>query len=375
MTEFRLPDLGEGLDEAEIVSWGVAVGDEVMPGQTLVSVETDKAVVDIPAPERGRVAALHGAPGERVKVGAVLVEFADGARADAGALVGRLPTHEDATPATAPAIAATPTRPAPQPRVKAMPAVRALATRLGVELAKVRPSGPAGEITVSDVEHAARETTGAGAITGEKLHGVRRAMAANMTRAREAVVPATAMDQADVESWWNTQADTMTRLVRAVVVGCRASPALNCWYDDHAQSRQLHERVDLGIAMDTADGLFVPVLRDAGGHDARSLRVEIERLKDAVLSRRVVPEELRGQTITLSNFGSIGGRFAALVVVPPQVAILGVGRIGPGLVATDTGSAVRSVLPLSLTFDHRVVNGGEAARFLAAVIGDLERPD
>ena len=257
-----------------------------------------------------------------------------------------------------------------------MPAVRALASRLGVELAAVRPTGPAGEVIAADVEQAAAKREKSGPpVAGDMLRGVRRAMAANMTRAREAVVPATAMDQADVESWWSAQADTMARLVRAVVAGCRAAPALNCWYDDRAQSRRLHERVDLGIAMDTAEGLFVPVLRDAAARTAADIRAELERLKEAVRARQAPPETLKGQTITLSNFGAIGGQFAALVVVPPQVAILGAGRVAPGLVATDTGPAIRKVLPLSLTFDHRVVTGGEAARFLAAAIGDLERKD
>jgi pyruvate dehydrogenase E2 component (dihydrolipoamide acetyltransferase) len=357
MSEFRLPDLGEGLKDAEIVSWGVAVGDEVVAGQTLVSVETDKAIVDIPAVERGRVAALHGAPGERVNVGAVLIEFADEARSDPGALVGRLPTA----------------RPAPGTSVKAMPAVRALAERLGVELAKVTGTGRSGEVTAVDVERAAAARgPGAG---GEPLRGVRRAMAENMTRAHAAVVPATAMDQADVHGWWNAQSDVLVRLVRAVVAGCRASPALNAWYDGRLQTRRLHDRIDLGVAIDDADGLFVPVVRDVGNRTAPDIRAEIDRLAQAARARRLAPEELKGQTITLSNYGPLGGRFAALVVVPPQVAILGAGRTCPGLVATPDGPVVRSVLPLSLTFDHRVVTGGEASRFLAAAVADLQKSD
>jgi pyruvate dehydrogenase E2 component (dihydrolipoamide acetyltransferase) len=365
MNEFRLPDLGEGLDEAEIVSWGVAVGDEVVAGQTLVSVETDKAVVDIPAPERGRVAALHGAVGDRIKVGAVLIDFADGAGTDAGALVGRLPSHDE------PPLPASPLPPRTELRVKAMPRVRALANRLGVDLARVAATGPGGEVTAADVERAAA-TSGA---TGEPLRGVRRSMANNMARAHLAVAPATAMDQASVRAWLRPQADVMVRLVRAVAEGCRAAPALNAWYEAASQIRQIHDRIDLGIAVDTEDGLFVPVLRNAGALSGAEIRHEIDRLRSAVHARQVRPDELKGQTITLSNFGAIGGRFALLVVVPPQVAILGAGRVHPGLVATEGGPLIADVLPLSLTFDHRVVTGGEAARFLAAVIADLERPD
>jgi len=370
MSEFRLPDLGEGLHEAEIVSWGVAVGDEVVAGQTLVSVETDKAVVDIPAMGRAKVTALHGAPGDRVKVGDVLVEFADGTHSDAGTVVGHLPTR--APTAAAPAATPAPLPVTPGSHIKAMPAVRALAKSLGVELAKVTPTGDAGEVTAADVQRAA---AGAAPLAGEPVRGVRRAMAANMTRAHAAVVPATAMDQADVEGWWRAEADTMTRLVRAVAAACKASPALNAWYDDKAQTRRLHDHIDLGLAVDDPEGLFVPVLRNAAGHSAAEIRAEIDRLKTAVRSRQATPETFRGPTITLSNYGVFGGRFAALVVVPPQVAILGVGRVAPGLVAAPSGPAIRSVMPLSLTFDHRVVTGGEAARFLSAAIADLQQRD
>jgi 2-oxoisovalerate dehydrogenase E2 component (dihydrolipoyl transacylase) len=367
MKEFRLPDLGEGLAEAEIVEWHVAPGDEVVSGQTLVSVETDKAVVDIPAPERGRVATIHGSKGDRIAIGDVLVEFAAEGAADAGALVGRLPGRE-APAARKPAQFSKPAAP-PAARVKAMPAVRALAERLGIDLATVGPTGPEGQVTSVDLERAAK--TGAVVEGGEPLRGVRRAMAANMARAHAEVAPATAMDQADVSSWWTKESDVTLRLVRAVAAGCAASPALNAWYDSRRGTRRLHERLDLGIAMDTEDGLFVPVLRDAGRTDATRLRAELERLKEAVRTRRIASGELRGQTISLSNFGTLGGRHAALVVIPPQVAILGAGRVAPGVVPTPDGHAIRPTLPLSLTFDHRVVTGGEAARFLAAALADL----
>jgi pyruvate dehydrogenase E2 component (dihydrolipoamide acetyltransferase) len=308
-----------------------------------------------------------------VKVGAILVEFAEEVGADAGALVGRLPGHEKSPPPPAPPISHP--EQAVTLRMKAMPAVRDLAKRLGVNLATLQPTGPDGEVTKADVEKAAARGSEAEEATGDPLRGVRRAMAANMAKAHAVVVPATAMDQADVDAWWQPQIDVTARLVRAAVAGCRASPSLNAWYDDRAQTRQLHARVDLGIAMDTTDGLFVPVLRNAGSRDAESVRNEIERLKSEVRSRRIAPDELKNQTITLSNFGVLGGRFAVLVVVPPQVAILGSGRVVPALVAAGSESVVHHVIPLSLTFDHRVVTGGEAARFLTAVIADLERKD
>jgi 2-oxoisovalerate dehydrogenase E2 component (dihydrolipoyl transacylase) len=162
------------------------------------------------------------------------------------------------------------------------------------------------------------------------------------------------------------------RLVRAIVAACRAEPALNAWYDGKAMARRLHQKVDLAIAMDTGDGLFAPVLRNVQARDAADLRRGLEAMKRDVLARTVPLEELRGATITLSNFGTLGGRHAALVVVPPQLAIVGAGRIALRVVALAGQPAMRRLLPLSLTFDHRAVTGGEAARFLSAMVADLQ---
>ncbi len=363
MSVFNLPDLGEGLHEAEVVAWLVAVGDHVVADQPLVSVETDKAVVEIPAPHAGRIARLLAEPGHRLAVGAPLVEFQDTPHADAGAVVGEIPPVAGPAPTgAAPTVAA----------VKAIPAVRALAHRLGVDLASVTATGPQGQITTADVERAAEA---APAREGwEPLRGVRRAMAANMTRSGAEIVPATVTDSADIGDW-PAGSDPTARLARAIAAACKASPALNAWYDGVRQIRRLHGAVDLGLAIDTEDGLFVPVIRDAGARTAAELRAEVERLKTQVRTRTVAIEALRGPTITLSNFGSIGGRYAALAIVPPQVAIVGAGKIGPQVVARNGQPAVRNAIPVSLTFDHRAVVGGEAARFLVALIADLERPD
>ena len=365
MTTFNLPDLGEGLQEAELVAWHVGEGDHVVADQPLVSVETEKAVVEVPSPQSGRVARLFAKPGERVKVGAALVEFDDAARGDTGTVVGELAAAE---PAAAPAAAARPG----SPGTRAAPAVRALAQRLGIDLAIVSASGPGGAVTSADVERAARALTAAGPV--EKLSGVRRAMAVNMTRAHSEIVPATVSDEADIEAW-PAKTDVTIRLVRAIVAGCAAAPALNAWYDGRNLERRLLKQIDLGLAVDTEDGLFAPVLRNVGGRDAADLRRGIEAMKEDLRARTVPLAELRGQTITLSNFGMFAGHFAALVVVPPQVAILGAGRIAPRVVLADGKLAAHRMLPLSLTFDHRVVTGGEAARFLAAAIEDLQRPE
>jgi len=352
MTLFHLPDLGEGLQEAEIVAWHVGEGDRVVTDQPLVSVETDKAVVDIPAPRSGRIARLLVKAGERVPVGAALVEFAEVAAPDAGAVVGSL---EPPPPVTA-----------ARSGVKAAPAARALAQRLGVELAGITGSGPQGLVTMADVEKAA------GGHASE-LSGVRRAMAQRMATAQAVVVPAGIVDWADINHWADRHQDITVRLARAIAAACAAEPALNAAYDGDKLTRRLNARVNLGIATDTADGLLVPVLENVGGRDAEDLRRGLDLLKADVHARKVPPEHLRGQTITLSNFGMMAGCFAQMVVVPPQVAIIGAGRLRAEPVVVDGQVVIRRRLPISLTFDHRAVTGGEAARFLAALIADLEK--
>lgn len=277
-----------------------------------------------------------------------------------------------------------------------MPAARAKARALGVDLASVAGTGPGGRIRVADVERAAErgqapgqaertaERTGrsgspvrwtterAGAVAGEALRGVRRTMAERMALSRARVVPVTVTEDADVGDWREDE-DVSVRLIRAVVAGCAASPALNAWLDDDAGRRILHRGVHLGIAADTGDGLFVPVLRDAGAREPEALRAEVDRLRAGAAARSLLPTELDGATITLSNFGTLAGRYGTPVVVPPQVAILGAGRAREEPVARGGKVVVRRRIPLSLTFDHRACTGAEASRFLAAAVADLER--
>jgi pyruvate dehydrogenase E2 component (dihydrolipoamide acetyltransferase) len=356
MSTFQLPDLGEGLKEAEIVAWHVAEGDHVVADQPLVAVETDKAVVEVPSPHAGRIARLHAKAGDIVPIGAPLVDFEEEAAvaADKGTVVGELAEAVAAPPPLA-------------EQVRASPAVRRLAVELGVDLAKVQGSGPDGSITRGDVEAAASAT----AVAPEPLRGVRRAMARNMARSHAVVVPATVNDEADIGAWRQDEDVTM-RLIRAIVAGCQAERALNAHLLGEEEGRILHDRVDLGIATDTPDGLFVPVLRNCASRSREDLRAGLERMKADLRARKVPREELLGATISLSNFGMFGGRHAALVVVPPQVAILGAGRIREDLRVRKGAMRITRVLPLSLTFDHRAVMGGEAARFLATVIEDLE---
>lgn len=372
MTIFNLPDLGEGLQDAEIVAWHVAEGDHVVADAPLVSVETEKAVVEVPSPRSGYIKHLLAAVNQRVNVGAPIVEFDDGAHVDTGTVVGDL----SAGPAAAGASAQPRTPPATTASVLASPAVRVLAREHGVDLAGLTGTGPDGTITRADVERVS-----SGLVAGEHkagrpqaLTGVRRSMAVNMARAHAEVVPATVWDEADIGLWWTGHGDVTVRLVRALAVARAAEPVLNAWYDGQAMTLRTFEQVDLGIAVDLEGGLIVPVIRDAGARDAASLRAEIDRLKAAVRARAVSVADLRDPTITLSNFGMLAGRHAALVVVPPQIAIVGAGRIFQQAVPGAGTVAFTHVLPLSLTFDHRVATGGEAGRFLRAMIDDLRRP-
>jgi 2-oxoisovalerate dehydrogenase E2 component (dihydrolipoyl transacylase) len=373
MKTFTLPDLGEGLKEAEIVSWHVGEGDHVVADQPLVAVETEKAVVEVPSPQAGRILKLFAKPGDRVGVGASLVAFEENGHADTGTVVGELATSASssvAVPAETPV--EHPSR--ASDAVRAAPAARRLARERGLDISRVRPTGPDGTVTREDVIAAAAEEGEPGE-SGDALQGVRRAMALNMARAHAAVVPATVFDEAEIARWWSPGGDVTPRLVRAIAAGVAASPVLNAWYDGAAMRLRRREVIDLGLAVDSENGLIVPVLRDVARQPAAELRQAIDRLKAQVRDRTVPLSDLRGATITLSNFGVLAGRHAVLVVVPPQVAILGAGRIRQNAFSEGGAAVFRPVLPLSLTFDHRAVTGGEAARFLAGAMEDLKRPD
>lgn len=366
MKTFNLPDLGEGLDEAEIVHWHVSAGDRVTTDQPLVSVETDKAVVEVPAPWPGTIARTYGKPGDTLKVGAPLADYEEGERADAGAVVGRLeaePASVEAEPKAAarqPEPLQSPAAPA-KPEGQAAPAVRRLARELGVNLGSLTGTGPHGAILRADVEAAAGKSAPVPPQGGdwEPLRGVRRAMARSMTAAL-AIPRATVMEEADV-SHWPENAQVTLLMVQAMVAALQAEPALNAAFDGEREARLLNRNPAIGIAVDTADGLIVPVLRTAECPDPHDLGRELRRLIEGAHQRSLPPADLRGATVTLSNFGAVGGLFAELVIVPPQVAILGAGRVRQGL------------LPLSLTFDHRAVSGGEAARFLTILKSHLEQ--
>lgn len=368
MTVFKLPDLGEGLREAEVVEWHAAAGDEVDAGAPLVSVETEKSIVDIPSPQSGTVRKLCAAVGDVVPTGAPLVEFEgdEAPAADSGTVVGRIEVGDQKLKETA-----TAERGGRGTRIRATPAVRALARKLEVDLGIVTPTGPDGTISAEDVRRVADRFRELGPI--ELLRGVRRVMAAKMMQTGGDVIPAAVFDDADVDHWPSGE-DATVRLLLALAAGCRAEPALNAWFDSHSLGRRLLARIDVAVAMDTAEGLFTPVLRDVGNRGSADLAQGLERIKADVAARTIPAADMMGYSITLSNYGSIAGRYAVPVVLAPTVAILGAGRIKPRPVAVEDAVVAHRVLPLSLTFDHRAVTGGEAARFLATVVAELEKP-
>jgi 2-oxoisovalerate dehydrogenase E2 component (dihydrolipoyl transacylase) len=346
MSAFRLPDLGEGLVEAEIVQWHVSPGDHVVVDQPLVSVETAKAVVELPSPQAGRIARTQGKIGDVVKVGEILVEYSSDRETEETGIVGDLPR-------------------AP---IKASPAVRAKAAALALDLSRITGTGPDGTITLHDLE---AQQAGGQAESLVKLTPTRRSMASNMSRAHTEVVPATVTEEADVSAWPATE-DITLKLILAVVSALQSHPALGAWYDPNAQTLRLHKTINLGIAHDTPEGLFVPVLRDAGSRSAAKLRQDLDEMKRKVAARTIGPADMLGATFTVSNFGTIAGLHAGLVLMPPQVAILGAGRIVARPVVREGTVAPGRIMPLSLTFDHRALTGGEAARFLRSIVEFLE---
>lgn len=370
MKLFKLPDLGEGLQEAEIREWHVREGDTVQSGQALVSVETSKAVVEIPSPQAGKILKLHGNPGDTLQVGQTLVSF-EGATEeepaairDTGVVVGDMRQSSEVVTEKITAVGNV-------GGMKVAPAVRALAHRLNVDLSIITPSGPDGLITTADVNRVHKILTEVGPL--EKLKGARKAMAQTMAQARDEVMLTTVTDDAVLHAWNEPHEDVTYRLIRALVAGCKTEPALNAWFDHIEIGRRVLDKIHLGVAVDTPEGLFVCVLQDVAGRSEESLRRGLEQMKRDARNRTVPPEELRGYTITLSNFGRYGGRYATPVIVPPTVAIVAAGATRDAVVPIKGQISISRVLPLSVSFDHRAVTGGEAARFLHAMIQDLER--
>ncbi|RUR15877.1 2-oxo acid dehydrogenase subunit E2 [Legionella sp. km535] len=371
MNIFNLPDLGEGLPDAEIHEWFVKEGDTVKADQPLVSMETAKAVVDVPCPQSGTIGKLYGKPGDVIKTGEPLVAFVSTSSkpADKGTVVGNL---EESTEVSEDNFVIG-TQNSSRTQVKTTPAVRMLAKKLGVDLTTLKGTGEHGVITRHDVQSQADKDSQP-PVGFEPLRGVRRAMLNSMVQSHAEIVPVSIFDEADINNW-NSGTDITVRLIRAIIHASKLEPALNAWFDTRHGARQCFEEVHLGLAMDNDEGLFVPVIHNAGKHSDSELRQIINEFKESVRNRAVTADKLKGATITLSNFGKFAGRFASPIIVPPMVSILAVGRLYKSAVVTPEGSIeAHNMLPLSLSFDHRAVTGGEATRFLGAVIESLQNP-
>lgn len=407
--EFILPDLGEGVREAEVRAWHVVVGERVEEHQNAVEVETDKAVVDVPVPRAGIIRSLGAEVGERVAVGGVLLTIDTGEAPQAA--IEEQPVAES-RPAAAPPkgqgivgvlLEAPPkppaesSTPAPistgvEPTVLALPGVRALARERGVDLATLSGSGPDGRITEADVLAAAgAEATSPTVADGGgrriPFAGLRRRIAEHLRESQQRTVFVTTMAEADVSRLWNLKQRQETELaerdirltflpffMKACQHALAEFPILNARLDEEVGEIELYDSCHLGIATDTREGLMVPVVRDVGRKSVLELAAELQQLAVGAEDRTLSRGQLQGSTFTLTNFGGVGGSFATPVINCPNVAILGFGAISEKPWVVDGEIAIRRILPLSLTFDHRVLDGAKATRFLVRVGRFLEDP-
>ena len=376
MKIFKLPDLGEGLPDAIIREWYIKVGDAVDLDQPLLAMETAKALVDVPSPFVGKIEKLYGETGDTIETGHPLIGFEEEAEGsekskdDAGTIVGVIEAGETVLQEAVFGISAKLNK---KKVIKATPAVRILAKQLGVDLSSITPKG--NMINAEEIKEAAQLLVASkhykvkGKFT--PLSNIRRAMVQSMSQSHRDVVPVSLMDDADLHSWIGKQ-DITLRLIRAIEVACKEVPIMNAYFDGEAMRYQLNESINVGIAVDTPHGLYVPVLKDIASINDFELRQKINLFKKQARSRSFPPDDLQGKTIMLSNFGTVAGRYANPILLPPIVTIIGVGRIRDEVVPENGSPAIHKILPLSVTSDHRLINGGEIARFLKVLIVSLK---
>ena len=362
--EFKLPDLGEGLTEGEVARWLVSEGDEVTEDQPLVEIQTDKTTVEIPSPAAGKVAQILVEEGKVVPVGTVLVVIGED-----GAVPDEQPRAELSAPARSGGQAPGPARAG---RVRATPLVRRLAQELGVDLQTLVGTGPQGRVTEADVRRASgSEGQAPGPVSEgrrEPLRGVRRLIAEHMTRAHREVPPVTWVEEADFSGV------DLKLLVPTVLKACAESlkefPELNARLD--GDGIVYLDRYDIGVAVQTEDGLVVPVVRNCDSASIEDLAAEVSRLAESVRAGSLKPEELRGSTFTVTSAGKLAGLFQTPIVNHPEVAILSIGRVAERPVVRNGSVEVGQTGYVALTFDHRVVDGARAAEFGLAVIRRIE---
>lgn len=377
--DFMMPDLGEGTTEGEIRKWVVAEGDVVEEHQIVLEIETDKAVVEVPSPRKGKVLRIAKREGEIVKVGEVLMTLSEGGeetpampeRQKSVSVVGVLPEEEE--------------------EILATPAVRALAKELGVALERINGSGPGGGITRDDVLKASEKEKKAedqyGAVERFPLRGLRRTIAKNLIMSQKTTAFVTGMDEADITDLWNLRERERRSLlekgihltfmpffIKAVYHALAEHPMLNASIDEEREEVVVKKYYNIAVAVDTPDGLMVPVIRDAVKKTIRELAEEIQDLSQKARERKIKIEEMKGSSFTITNYGHFGGTFATPIINYPDAAILGTGRISEKPWVKDGRIEIRRILPLSLTFDHRVTDGVDASQFLSRVISYLEDP-
>jgi pyruvate dehydrogenase E2 component (dihydrolipoamide acetyltransferase) len=409
--EFKFPDIGEGLTEGEIVRWLIKEGDEIKEGQPLVEVETDKALAEIPSPKTGVILRIMAKEKEIVKVGQVIVVIGEKGEAIAAppprpksvGVVGELeeaPEEVPAAPVTAEAVKTA----LVSEHVLAAPAVRALAKELGIDIDKVNGSGPEGRVLEKDVrqfvEAKGKPVEPEKKITKVKkydlygyvdripLRGVRRSIAKAMVKSKYTAPHVSAMDEADVTELWQIREKEkkvaeskgikltiLPFIIKAVIAGLTEHPYLNATLDDENEEIILKKYFNIGLATDTSEGLMVPVVKNAKEKSIFELAKELTQLAEKARNRTIDLADLKGGTFTITNYGAVRGIYGTPIINYPEVAILGIGRIQEKPVVRDGKVVVRRILPLALSFDHRVVDGAEAARFLNTVIARLEDPD
>ena len=407
---FLLPDIGEGLEEAEVVEWFVAVGDAVVRDQPLVEVLTDKASSELPSPVAGTVVRLGATEGERLRVGTLLVEIDDGT-GDAPREVGEPFPMAARMPEPGPEAAGPAAADPMTPRPKAAPATRRLALDLGVDLAAVPGSGPGGRITADDVRAVASETAvseatapvlpavaaaapttppslGQATPGRHELRGIRGVVARNMARAWSEVPHIHSMDEIDasllvdfrsrIRSMDRSGADAVTVLAITAVAATRAllrHPVVNAHVEGHpGDTMVVPNGVHLGIATATERGLMVPVVHDAHHLDLFAMAARIAEVTAQARAGDATAAELSGATFTITNYGSLGGRFATPIIPPGQGAILGLGAVAERPVAVDGVVMARPTLPVVLGADHRIIDGDLAEAFRQALVADLAEP-
>lgn len=411
--DFRFPDVGEGIHEGDIVKWLVKEGDSVKKDQAIVEVETDKAVVELPSPSDGKILKIHAKAGQKVTVGEILVSIgktgekigkvkqvvAPKPERKSVGVVGEL---EEAREVSAPVKAVKVSAKPAGNKVLATPRVRALAKKKGIDLQSLSGTGKNRRITEQDVLNAGKEKVqekpeqldapkvvfdSFGRVLNIPLSRVRKTISQNMSLSHKIIPPATAMDEVDVTDLWQVREKEKDRaentgyklsllpfVAKAVLVALKKNPYLNSSLDEARQSVAVKQYYHLGIAVDTFEGLMVIVVKDADKKNILEIAKEMARLSELARTRQIKIEDLKGSSFTITNWGSIGGTFGVPIINYPEGAILGVGRMKEVPAVKDGKIVVRKVLPLSLTFDHRIIDGAQAARFLNTLKEHLEDP-